>query len=480
MIALICDDQKSVHTFFDNGVDWGALGIDRVHHARNGEQCLGLVGEHRPDILLLDIKMPGKTGIEVLKEIQGSGVEGGTIILSAHGEFRYAKEALTLGAFDYELKPIDAQRVTDRIRALVHIQRERYLTGLRNALLGIADKSPVPEEEVFARLGLEDFVCFLVRGEGREDSRVTACLAEHYRFVLYLGGGEHLVLCPVAGNDSVGAVRAVRGQFGELCSLLPGTRLRAALSARGRDLRLAYSQCTQALDRGFATGDDFCLFEDTARPADIERLLQCRSSLHGCLLNNSGEAAAMGCVDELFEALGEAKLPTADIIDTCFEILHYNISVILTESKASEIALFHSLRDCDTMQELKRAVAGTLRERFFPDTAPEPASTPLDNVRRHLETRYAEQITLEGLAKQFYISKYDLCRRFRQEYGEGIWDFLKRRRMEQAHALLVETDLKIYEIAERVGYNDPNYFSSIYRKYYGQSPYQAKQAAVTP
>ena len=52
--------------------------------------------------------------------------------------------------------------------------------------------------------------------------------------------------------------------------------------------------------------------------------------------------------------------------------------------------------------------------------------------------------------------------------------------MEQAHALLVETDLKIYEIAERVGYNDPNYFSSIYRKYYGQSPYQAKQAAVTP
>lgn len=151
--------------------------------------------------------------------------------------------------------------------------------------------------------------------------------------------------------------------------------------------------------------------------------------------------------------------------------------MILNQNTTFEFELRQDIKQCKSIHELETLIQDTIEKRFY-DNTPVLEKTPLQNIYTYLKEHFSEDISLEELSKKFYISKYALCRGFRQEYQEGLWDFLKRLRMEHAKLLLTSTDLKIYEIAEKCGFSDANYFSNTYRKYYGHTPFQEKKRKV--
>ena len=108
--ALIADDEKPLRDYLRQQLQsvWPALHI--VAEAENGFQALELIAQHRPDICFLDIKMPGKTGLQVAREIHDSGLSGCQIVFStAYDE--YAIQAFENAAVDYLVKPITLERL---------------------------------------------------------------------------------------------------------------------------------------------------------------------------------------------------------------------------------------------------------------------------------------------------------------------------------------------------------------------------------
>lgn len=482
MNVLICDDQNSVHTFLENSINWKSLNVSTILHAHNGLRCLEILKSQLPDLLLLDIRMPQITGIDILKEISHLHLSTITVILSAYSDFSYAKEALKLGAFDYELKPIDSEKLTQIITSALEQQTAGYLSQLYRYINGSSQESSrIPL--ILDRLGIHNFLGILsvlpADSETRERLKLNEYLQENYKYIIPLNDNELFILYPFEGDDYQQAVRSIQEQHRELCQMIPHWELNFSVSLPGEGisfLKTSLSQCRKALHEQFYSRTGFFVFSSHPASDTLQAdLLQFRLRIYSCLTNANGKEKIPRILDNMFDLFTRNRLDFDELTDICFDILYYNISVILNQNSEFEFDLRRNMKSCKSLEELRSLMEQTLLLRFFGPDSDVTEKTPIQNIHAYLQKNFADNISLEDLSRKFYVSKYALCRGFRQEYQEGLWDYLKRLRMEHAHLLLTTTDLKIYEVAERCGFADANYFSSTYRKYYGHTPFHAKK-----
>ncbi|MCC3379096.1 response regulator [Paenibacillus farraposensis] len=94
----------------------------------------------------------------------------------------------------------------------------------------------------------------------------------------------------------------------------------------------------------------------------------------------------------------------------------------------------------------------------------------LEEVRHYMDRHFAEPITLEQLAKSFFVSKEYMSKVFKQEYGQNVTDYIVQRRMEQAREWLADKQISIKAVAEMTGYEDVSYFYRVFKKHFGMAP----------
>ena len=110
---LIVDDEKAIRRTLKEILEYEKYDIDE---AEDGEIGLEKIEKNNYDVVILDIKMPKKDGLEVLTEMQQKGIETPVIVLSGHGNLETAVEAVKKGAFDYIPKPPDLNRLLITVR----------------------------------------------------------------------------------------------------------------------------------------------------------------------------------------------------------------------------------------------------------------------------------------------------------------------------------------------------------------------------
>lgn len=138
---IIADDEDIVRNSLEKYIVLHTGRFGKIYTAANGREALELVLRHKPDIMLLDVQMPGLNGLDVLNEASKAGCMPVTVIFSGYDEFAYAQEALRYGAKDYILKP---SRSSDIFRRLMEIadEVENTKNGNSNAVVA-ADKTNI-------------------------------------------------------------------------------------------------------------------------------------------------------------------------------------------------------------------------------------------------------------------------------------------------------------------------------------------------
>ncbi|MED4014516.1 MULTISPECIES: response regulator transcription factor [Sutcliffiella] len=100
----------------------------------------------------------------------------------------------------------------------------------------------------------------------------------------------------------------------------------------------------------------------------------------------------------------------------------------------------------------------------------EEDDTSMKAIKDYIFENYQSDVTLQDIAEKFYLSREHISRKFKQEYNETITDYLMKIRIEKAKELLTKPQLKVYEIAYKVGYQNEKYFSKVFKKYTGLTP----------
>ena len=111
--VLIADDEKNIREGIKCIIDWEALGFTVCGEAANGEEALKQINEMHPGLVLLDIKMPKLSGLEVVENAREQGYNGKFIILSGFSDFKFAQTAIRLGVDNYITKPIDEDELAE-------------------------------------------------------------------------------------------------------------------------------------------------------------------------------------------------------------------------------------------------------------------------------------------------------------------------------------------------------------------------------
>lgn len=114
MKVLLVDDEEKFVEALSERLQMRDLENETVY---DGEQALEFVDDKEPDVMVLDLKMPGIDGMEVLRRVKKKFPNIKVIILTGHGTDRDEEESRRLGVFDYLKKPVDIEHLVSRIKA---------------------------------------------------------------------------------------------------------------------------------------------------------------------------------------------------------------------------------------------------------------------------------------------------------------------------------------------------------------------------
>ncbi len=518
--VLIVEDEALVRIGLVSAIDWEGNGYSLVGEASDGEEALELCRRLKPHIVITDIRMPKMDGLEFVRRLKEILPRTRVLILSCHDEFGFAREALKLGVEDYILKMDVSPATLVESLALVkakclaerHDAEEADRPGiadlsvvesiLRGDPSGIAsaasldpvfaggklvvlyvapDRSPNDRELPYSRNRLlVDSILGLFRD----------CLKRHVPNLSLIVPEESIA--SVLAFDEVCSDLKVRDELEnairklkESMSRSLGVSISVGVSRARRgleNLALSYEEARQACGMKFfygpgkvffsgrpdivVTGTDACY---TPRPGTIaEAVLDCdRAKLLDMIQEAKRHFLEHGAKDR------DVKLffyrLTFDYIDQ-IETMGGNYRTVL----ADEVAWIERIMKAENIDEIAdHAVALTERLlEFVREHRTEHRQRIIGKAHAYIDANFASDICLDSLSEHLNINSSYFCKIYRQTTGSTFIERLTRVRLEKAKTLLQSTDCMVYDIAEKVGYRNPEYFCRLFKKTTGLTPMQ--------
>lgn len=527
---LLADDEPIILRGLKKLLPWEELGFEIVGEAGDGRELRQLIRDLSPQLVISDISMPEGSGIEVIQEINGRGGQVKVVFISAFQEFGYAREAVQLGALDYLVKPISKSELESVVRkaaALIDEENEGYQKKERLHYYEAKDRVQTIEElgdrlldgDLKALTSLVElehlstigpctvFVIELEESFGEKSWQEKERSLAHFalsnviretveeqtgmRGMMTQKEGRFVVLMQHDGADSLARL------LEELIDKIERYLKLHVSCGVGRTVHspeqadFAYRSALKALDRTYFAGFGRVLLDEergeapTVTESELAEL-QARlvSSMAAQRQDEIHPLAA-----ELFGWIGIG--PGIGKPAAISALYHSVLSVIkqweerrgeaITSDRSSEL-LLEKLTACPSYAEACTLAEEALTSRINAacrDASSRNRDMP-SRIRAYIDEHYAEAITLEKMAADFYMNPYYFSSFFKKQVGQNFKTYLTEIRMNKALILLHNPDLMIYEIAERVGYNNVRHFSDTFKKKYGQVPQDYRQSGRTP
>ena len=513
--VLLVDDEPFILQGLSMLIDWEKEGFVIAGTAANGREALAFLEKTKVDLIIADIKMPSMTGIELLEKIRTQHISDAYfIILSGYSDFEYARKAIQYSCMDYILKPVrqtELQHVLDKVKAdstksrqrreEVALQEKAYFA--RNLIALICGKyDQLNLEQVKSKMRTDGGIRYIDieiddRGEeetGRlplhtaEDKRQLQRLVYQYCLDLLDEDGWHcifdvssnekdydigLIYCDYMAREAGMDEQEYLDHFLESIQRTTKYPVVMFVGNKVEDISLlSESYRTANIARSFQNfhvegmGQRISWYEEQEHAE--ERTLLCKSSLDELIqaVEQNDKERIPALVDQLYEDINrnslDAKLVSLNIDYLLFQLVHM-AQAQDTNVNQEEILEFINGNAFDS---------GTMRgsrmhlKRFAEEYADYLSQLRGKNIRgsvmgdeeQYIKEHYAENLTLKDLGQKYFINSAYLGQLFRKTCGVSFKDYLNNYRIDMAASLLLHTDLKNYEIMEKVGYHDLDYF----------------------
>lgn len=513
--VLLVDDEEDIREGISRKMDWLGLGFSLVGEAANGQDALELAESLRPDVILTDIKMPFMDGLELCRILTDRLPAARFVVFSGFDAFEYAKQAIQMNVVEYILKPINADELSAVLRRLkdqldreraerrnVELLRSRYTENLpvlrelfyANLLDGHIE--PGTERERAARLdidlqGEEWAVGLAYIGSDRRDALSTLSVqklleesltADRCRLTLY----NDWVAVIVSLTESFTIYDLIR-VLDRVCTLAAsylGLTLTVGVGAPCKELSgmaRSAAEARTALEYRSMVGRGQVIYIGDLEPdggqvltfeeAD-ERTLTAAVRLGSEQEVRDAAAALAGKIREANPSAGQYNLFLMELVTHLMKMTRRS-GVGVEEVFGTGFSLPIQDSALPSLEELEGWCAErylrlwTLIRRRQTDSAGQTVEAAKEYIRQH----YAESdLSVEKLCAYLHLSSTYFSTLFKRETGTSFTAYVTTVRMEAAAEAIRGTEEKTYLIAQRCGYEDPNYFSYVFKRHFGVTP----------
>jgi two-component system response regulator YesN len=473
-------------------------------HAENGRVAIEKSIKFQPQIIFMDIKMPGIHGMEAIKVIQQKLPETKIIIVTAYDYFTYAKEAISLGVKEYILKPAKKEQIISLLQKLTneieveHLKKLQELESIEN----LSHLRPLTENEctlmimfnTVQELKFEDLSQMLdleikfgyakvillpkeVLQNEKEQRRIYECVKHYMKSIMNclvspIVDGYISIFIPLIPQREINiqnmeivqeaykTVEYIESQTGYKIVIGIGSLKQGIEGWRGsyKEAKNASLECNETM-KVWQFVDQLSLDETEEEKYKLLEALK---------------------LSNVEEALFQFQL----IFDKLVNQLNYNVK----QSRIEFISLFNeivqSLRnsdleierihfpDVDDFSTLKKIAEHQIITIFHKISREKEfrMNHLLTLAREYIAKRYTEDISLEQVANYLNLNPFYFSKLFKKQTGETFSDYVMKIRINQAKKLMENEELNLKEICYLIGYKDPNYFSRVFKKCTNESP----------
>ncbi len=486
---LIVDDEFLVRVGLESTIPWQEHGFKVVGSARNGREAIPLFEKYDPDVLLTDIRMPVMGGLELIETLKKDKPSLVAIIISHYDDFNYAQEALKLGANDYILKsdlsPDNLMKIINKHvgnRALINnrprieetetlyqdfFSDNNYLSIQKKCADIIADKSFVAliiKLTYKTRKENSESNFDIVRSFQNISSNTPSDRLLYKTFfslnqeVLFVFSSSDMNVDKLL--DYINLMRANLRQYLDI-----GTTVgMSSVFSLSDHLKQAIEEANQSLELAFFEPTGIEIFNQIpdSQP-DISYFSISTASLKHSISTGENESISSNLEKILTQLENEKNL--ANTKRLYYELMDYAADIAI-EQNLDKIEVY-DFDDFQSFESLKSYVVSLFRQLLKPKTP--TYSYIISKCIKFIEENYSNNISLSDLANYTHKSKSYLSTLFKLETSVNFSIFLINYRIEKAKQLLRESDSMVYEIAEQVGFNNPYYFSKVFKDTTGMS-----------
>ncbi|MCL6458293.1 MAG: response regulator transcription factor [Gorillibacterium sp.] len=512
--VILVDDEMFTRKGLMKLIDWEACGFQVVEEADNGEDALEVIRRIQPELVVTDIRMPVLDGLELIRRVtEGRVANPVFIILSGYDDFNYAQRAVRYGVHDFILKPIDELHFTETLQGLSYkLTRDRADNSLKNNLLTGAmietlildnpDDAFLAEWEERLMLKQENGLYYMFaemndvhlscKGETslslskfkeilqRNLQRVTGgeqpfYLHEHRNRIGFIVPDS--TLQPFQGEIMTFAESLLQQLKSECdCRIFLYAGSKVGCLA---DIRDSYRSAKEALQYKYVHDDMGIVIHD-GRPMQALQYISLDDKLYSQLAEQIEEMASeklKNTIGQIFATFRDKRYAPEAVKMNIHQCVTIIVKIIHemdgNEHEISTLGMLLDWHDLNlSLSELRSIFTSFAEEsgRYIADLRKKQQSGDIQKIRSHIEAHYQEMISLKSIAALFYINPVYLGQLFKKTYGLYFNDFLQQLRINEAKRLLRQTDLWIYEVAERVGYNNRDYFVTKFERLEGTTP----------
>ncbi len=505
---MLVEDEIPVRESMVQNTDWNALGFDVPVACADGREAMEQYALVRPDVVITDICMPFVDGLELTEHIRAQDQTTIIVVLTGFSEFSYAQKAIKYHVNDYILKPVSPRDFDQLLRRLSHELREReqrqglfhraqYAGELLKDHVFQSILSPdTPEEDLQAAaknagivFGGELHIAALIEGaeaDGAYLARVAGQAAEGCAPCQWRQAADGMLVMIFSGDETaelrVRAVSACRrlSQKLEDSELLDTPLVGVSgVHAGPGGLHAAAKSARHALGYAFATGQRLLFDSELTKSAGSLHTPDCPAvgDIAACVQSGDG-TRALELTGRLFLLMRRRQVH----FDECLAQLE-QLRVLLTSRLGRDELARTPQLDPLTHRESLEAVRlrferleGYLLQRAATEMD-SPASRCAHMAMRYLQQNYANcDLKLADVLEHLGVSRSYFSNVFKAQTGQSFVEYLTNLRMDEAKRLLRETGLCTYEIAERIGFVDPHYFSVSFRRRTGMTPREYREA----
>ncbi|SDD37231.1 two-component system, response regulator YesN [Paenibacillus sp. UNCCL117] len=512
--VLLVDDERIILEGISAVVEWKAAGTELVGTARNGLEALDAIEEHKPDIIISDIRMPAMDGLQLAAKVHELHPHIKLIMLSGFNEFEYARTAMQYGVKHYLLKPCNESKIVEALKDVAEelrqsVEREEFVSQMRE---GLAKVLPHVKEQFLKEFvtnktyGAHDWAYYRKLFDlDLATSRVRLILFqlegsfefEHLFAVKNIAGdilpktllsstiGDHVIIA-VEDDAPLQELHEMMHRIRETFRGYYKIDLTIALSEAGdiTTARALYKETLECLQHRFYLGEGSLITKRDLtgpdhKPAeefifDEEQLL---------LMVKAGRwDDASGQIDDFFAKAVEQRAGVYTVKSYVIQLFMAIIRLADAERINAYMGKLVQLAEIDTlltMQSFLKEAAHEITMRQYEQNKSKHSAIVQKVIGIIEEQLGNPELSLNWVAHQLlYMNADYLGKLFKKETDEKFSNFVMKARIKKATELLDQrSDMKIFELAEQLGFGDnPQYFSQVFKKIVGCTPSEYTKA----
>lgn len=523
-LLIVEDDIHTVDAIVDS-IEWGSIGIDETLIAYNVAQAKRILKSKSVDIVVSDIEMSQKSGLDLLEWMRQKGMDTEFILLTCHEKFDYAASAIKFGAAEYLTKPYDPKIMELTLKksiakitvnrhlkessryeewVLKNSQQEQLYFWLR-LYSGIVkkDREWIRGEIEARKLPIQidkKFLLIITRITDYEPNLSDAekeqlisnlenmqsdlvCQQEKNVCVIHKNGEDCFWLLATIENSADKDLIQRCKKMAALCAeeykikatSCIGTACNIeALPDKATRLEKLIQQCVLYYGLSFTEGDAVLSFTDESQVLDIVKISD--------FLKIRDKVGLLNYIKEMLQSRTDNKT----LNERCLylmkqEILQATFSYLL-QAGIQATRLFCDETSENLLSKASQSALDMLRwanylfERSFAyEEEIAKTGTLIQRINNYVNEHYQENIGRNDLAEVFFLAPEYLAKLYRKKTGKYLRDYIGECRVERAKDLLRNSEIRISDVAGAVGIDNFPYFSTIFKKYTGLTPNEYRQ-----